>query len=101
MVGILVGEKNVMLMLFLEDTFKGFVQTELSDTSKYSEVLFSFDAESKEEVDEMLIKVEKAGGKIMGKPDQNNWLYGFGFADLDGHRWNILYMDMSKMPNNM
>lgn len=21
-----------------------------------------------------------------------------GFADLDGHRWNLLYMDESKMP---
>ena len=26
------------------------------------------------------------------------WMYGFGFCDIDGHRWNVLYMDMSKMP---
>jgi predicted lactoylglutathione lyase len=25
-------------------------------------------------------------------------MYGCVFADLDGHRWNVLYMDMSKMP---
>ena len=24
-------------------------------------------------------------------------MYGCGFCDLDGHRWNILYMDMSMM----
>jgi len=25
-------------------------------------------------------------------------MYGFAFADLDGHRWNQVYMDFSKMP---
>jgi len=24
-------------------------------------------------------------------------MYGCGFTDPDGHRWNALYMDMSKM----
>lgn len=31
-------------------------------------------------------------------PRHHNWMYGAGFTDLDGHRWNVLYMDMSKMP---
>ncbi len=44
-------------------------------------------------------KVEFAGGSIFGKPSEiDGWMYGAGFADLDGHRWNLLYMDESKMP---
>jgi uncharacterized protein len=25
-------------------------------------------------------------------------MYGAGFSDLDGHRWNVLFMDMAKLP---
>ncbi len=95
----LVGEKKMNIMLFPEATFQSFSQQELADTRKGTEVLFSFDGESREEVDEMAEKVAKAGGVIFSKPSENQgWMYGFAFADPDGHRWNMLYMDLSKMP---
>lgn len=93
-----IGSKNIILMLFEESTFKKIVGRESTDTSKSSEVLFSFDAESKEEVDELAKKVEKAGGVVFSEPSEvQGWMYGFGFSDLDGHRWNALYIDFSKM----
>jgi uncharacterized protein len=95
----LVGEHNLVIMLFSEAMFGSFTQHKITDTTQSSEVLFSFDAESRLEVDELADKVVKAGGKLFGKPsDVGGWMYGCGFTDLDGHRWNILYMDMSKMP---
>lgn len=85
-------------MLFEESTFKKIIDRDGTDTSKSSEVLFSFDAESKEEVDELAKKVEKAGGIVFSKPSEvQDWMYGFGFSDLDGHRWNAFYMNFSKM----
>ena len=94
-----IGDQNLAVMLFTETIFKTFTQNEISDTKHGTEVLFSFSAESREEVDEMAKKVEVAGGVIYGKPgDKQGWMYGFGFADLDGHRWNMLFMDMSKLP---
>jgi predicted lactoylglutathione lyase len=49
----------------------------------------------------MVQKAVKAGGSIYGEPGYSQgWMYGAGFADLDGHRWNVLYMDMSKMPKD-
>jgi len=94
-----VGTKNIIVMLFTDFVFKQIVGRDFTDTSKSSEVLFSFDAESKEEVDAIAIKVEKAGGKLFSKPAENQgWMYGCGFEDLDGHRWNVLHMDFSKMP---
>lgn len=93
-----IGSKNIILMLFEQNVFKNIAGNELTDTSKSSEVLFSFDAESKEEVDELAKKVEQAGGKLFSKPSEvQGWMYGFGFCDLDGHRWNVLFMDFSKM----
>ena len=94
-----IGQKNIVLMLFDEPTFKGFTNTEIADISKSSEVLFSIDAESKEEVDEMAKKAVNAGGKCTHLPtEMQGWMYGCVFSDPDGHRWNILHMDMSKMP---
>ncbi len=28
----------------------------------------------------------------------HGWMYGHSFADLDGHQWEILYMDESAIP---
>ena len=94
-----VGSKNIAVMLFKENAFKNFIQHEIADTKKGTEVLFSFDAENEEEVNEMAKKVVDAGGTMYSKPAKvQGWMYGCAFIDLDGHRWNILHMDMSKMP---
>ncbi|KAA0227500.1 extradiol dioxygenase [candidate division KSB1 bacterium] len=95
----LVGTKNIVVMLFAESAFKGFTRNEIADTQKGTEVLLSIDAESRAEVDELAKKAAKAGGTVFGEPDEHQgWMYGCGFTDLDGHRWNVLHMDMSKMP---
>ena len=96
-----IGSKNVAVMLFADHLFKSFTQNDIADTSKVTEVLLSIDAESREEVDELAKKAAEAGGIVFGKPQENQgWMYGCGFSDLDGHRWNVLYMDMSQMPKS-
>lgn len=94
-----VSEKNIVFMLFEEPMFRGFTNGAVCDTREGSEVLISFSAESREQVDEMAAKVKAAGGHIYGGPgDNQGWMYGMGFTDPDGHKWNMLYMDRSKMP---
>ena len=95
----IVGESNFVIMLFEEGMFEVFSQNKLTDTQKGSELLISIDAQSKQEVDEFAMKVSESGGFVFAEPAENQgWMYGCGFADLDGHRWNVLYMDMSKIP---
>lgn len=99
MIAMEVVEKKIAVMLLDESTFRNAAQHEITDTQQSSEVLISFDAESREEVDELAKKVEMAGGTVFGKPSEiQGWMYGCGFTDLDRHRWNALFMDMSKMP---
>ncbi|WP_391206869.1 VOC family protein [Psychrobacillus sp. L4] len=96
---LMVGDNNVAVMLFSESTFKSFTRQEIVDTNQATEVLLSLDADSREEVDMMAKNAVEAGGTLFGKPSETQgWMYGCGFTDLDGHRWNVLYMDMSKMP---
>ncbi|KLU54747.1 extradiol dioxygenase [Paenibacillus sp. VT-400] len=90
---------STTILLFPYATFEKFTGAKTADTSHSAEVIFSIGADSREEVDAFIKKVELAGGTIFGKPGETDgWMYGAGFADLDGHRWNLLYMDESKMP---
>lgn len=91
-----VSDKNIAVMLFEESVFSHVNQMAVTDTKSSSEVLISMDAASKEEVDEWAKKAEAAGGNVFAPPVTiQGWMYGCAFADPDGHRWNVLYMDMS------
>lgn len=99
MAGFKVGEKAMNVLFIAEEKFKEFAKTDVSDSARGAEVLISFDAESREEIDETARKVFDAGGTIFAEPSEiQGWMYGFAFADPDGHRWNMLFMDFSKMP---
>jgi predicted lactoylglutathione lyase len=94
----LVGDQSFVVMLFEESLFGAFVQNTIADTQTHSEMLISIDAESRDEVELLAQKVEEAGGVVFAKPAENQaWMYGCGFLDLDGHRWNVLFMDYSKL----
>lgn len=94
-----VGENGLIIMLFKKALYESFAGATVPATLSGAEVLFSIDAESPEEVNELAKKVVEAGGQIYGEPGyKDGWMYGCGFIDLDGQRWSILYMDMSKMP---
>ena len=94
-----IGEKKVVLMLFAENAFVGFTNNALADCSKGTEVLFSVGMESRAHVDELAKRAKSAGGQVFREPGESNgFMYGCGLIDPDGHRWNGLYMDFSKMP---
>ncbi len=94
-----IGEVKLPVMLVARDTFQHYTQHPVTDTATSSEILISFDAESIAEVDALAKKVEKAGGHVFARPAEiQGWMYGFAFTDLDGHRWNAIYMDMRRRP---
>ncbi|MBS3914168.1 MAG: extradiol dioxygenase [Bacteroidetes bacterium] len=96
---LMLGEHGTVVMLFEESMFRGFCGNEISDAKKSNEVLLSIDAFSKEEVDTFAQKAIAAGGISNHKPyEMTGWMYGCVFSDPDGHKWNVLYMDMGKMP---
>lgn len=95
--GFKIGRKNVVLMLFEQATFEQICRTPVTDSSLGSEVLLSLDTDSKKEIDELAERVRQAGGTLFAEPEAAQaWMYGFGFMDPDGHRWNGIYMDLDK-----
>ena len=58
-------------------------------------------ANSRKEVDQMVNKAIAAGGKEPRAAQDHGWMYGRSFQDLDGHIWEIFYMDEKSMPQKM
>jgi len=84
---------DIFVMLLVEKFFKTFTKKEISDVSKNTEVIVALSTQSREEVDQMMEKVIGAGGKESRDPQDHGWMYGRSFEDIDGHLWEIFYMD--------
>jgi len=96
----MVVNDNILVMLLVEKFFKTFTQKEICDTTKNTEVIIALSTESREKVDQMLDNVIKAGGKESRKPQDHGWMYGRSFEDLNGHLWEIIYMDEKALKEN-
>lgn len=92
----IIGE-NIFSMLLVESYFKTFTPKPLSDATKTTEVINALNVETREKVDEMVKKAVKAGGKTYNEPKDHGWMYQHGFQDLDGHIWEVFFMNESKM----
>ena len=93
----IIGE-DICVMLLTEKFFKTFTSKEICDSSKSTEVILCLSAESRESVDEMVKKAVEAGGTIPLATQDHGWMYGHGFQDIDGHLWEIMWMDVNAMP---
>jgi predicted lactoylglutathione lyase len=93
----IIGE-NIFAMLLVEERFKDFTKKQICDAHQSTEMLIAIDAESRHKIDEMVQKAVDAGGSIYAEPKDHGWMYYHSFADLDGHQWELLYMDQSALP---
>ena len=89
---VVLGE-NIYAMLLVKDFFKTFTSKPLSDASKQTEVLVCLSCENRAEVDALVAKAVAAGGTAPRAPQDQGWMYGHGFEDLDGHIWELMFMD--------
>lgn len=91
----MVGKIDFIMHFFLKDVLKTNVKSlEIADSHSVNEIVFTLSAESKDQVDNWAKEIEKAGGKIISRPEEfGEGYYGFDFADPDGHRFNVFYME--------
>jgi predicted lactoylglutathione lyase len=81
------------VMLLSEPFFRGFTKKEPADTSKSTEAMFALSCESRAEVDQLVRKAIDAGGTHAMDPQDHGFMYGWSFYDLDGHHWEVMWMD--------
>lgn len=86
---------DIFIMLLTHPKFKAFTPKEICDAKKATEVLVCLSAESRGKVDEMVRNAVAGGGKTYSQAQDHGFMYGHGFQDLDGHIWELIYMDPS------
>lgn len=90
--------ENIFAMLIVEDLFNTFTNKDISDATKSTEVIVTLSVDSRKTINEIVNKAFAAGGKPAMEPMDQDWAYAWSFQDLDGHQWEMLYMDESAMP---
>lgn len=85
--------EDIFVMLLTRDKFKTFTPNEICDATKSTEVLVALTCERRDQVDDMVRKAIAAGGITYNEPQDHGFMYGHGFQDLDGHIWELIYMD--------
>jgi predicted lactoylglutathione lyase len=85
--------EEAFVMLLAEARFKDFTKKQLSDTSSATEGIFALSAASRAEVDELVKTAIAAGGTHAMDPMDHGFMYGWSFYDLDGHHWEVFWMD--------
>ena len=87
--------ENAYVMLLTHAKFKEFAPQAIADATKSTEVLVALSCENRGKVDELVAKAVAAGGSTYMKPKDYGFMYRHGFQDLDGHVWEVSYMDPS------
>ena len=93
-----ISEDHNYVMLLIEPFFQTFTKKSIADSSKTIEVLVCLSCESRAEVDELVKKAVAAGGKTPNAPLDHGFMYGHGFEDIDGHIWELMWMDPNAAP---
>jgi uncharacterized protein len=91
----MVVSDDIFVMLLTHGKFQAFTPKKICDATKSTEVLVALSCENREKVDEMVRKAVAAGGTTYKEPQDHGFMYGHGFQDLDGHIWEVFYMDPS------
>jgi len=87
---------DAFVMLLSEPFFQSFTKRQRCDTSRSTEALLALSCNSRAEVDAIVKKAIDAGGSHAMDPLDHGFMYGWSFYDLDGHHWEVMWMDQSK-----
>jgi predicted lactoylglutathione lyase len=90
--------EEIYVMLLTYPKFREFTKKEIGNSFSIASVINSLSLDSVEEVNSITDQALKAGGKETNEPKDYGFMQQRSFEDLDGHLWEVLYMDISKFP---
>jgi hypothetical protein len=89
----MVVSDDIFVMLLTEEKFQTFTPKKICDAGKFTEVLVCLSLESRANVEEMVTKAVAGGGATYNEPQDHGFMYAHGFQDLDGHIWELIFME--------
>ncbi|MDQ6752026.1 MAG: VOC family protein [Actinomycetota bacterium] len=84
---------TIYAMLLTHAKFAEFTKQPIADTQTSTAAILALSAESREGVDALADKAIAAGGTQTYAPSDLGFMYSRAFRDLDGHHWEVLWMD--------
>ncbi|MFC8245703.1 VOC family protein [Streptomyces chartreusis] len=88
----LVGEQ-AFVMLLSREKFAEFAKLPMADPTTPTLALYCFSVSSRDEVDAVSAAALAAGGSEADGPEDYGFMYSRSFFDLDGHGWQVMWMD--------
>jgi len=90
--------EEIYVMLLTYQKFREFTKKEIGNSTTGALVINSISADSIEEVNTMADQALNAGGKETNEPKDYGFMQQRSFEDLDGHLWEVVFMDITKFP---
>ncbi|MEO6919408.1 MAG: glyoxalase/bleomycin resistance/extradiol dioxygenase family protein [Collimonas sp.] len=85
--------ENLYVMLLVEKFFETFAKKPVSDATRQTEVLICVSCDSRAQVDKLVALACTSGARKMKEAQDYGFMYSNGFHDLDGHVWEMMYME--------
>ena len=89
----MVVSEDAYVMLLRQPFFQTFTRRQLCDGTRATEGIFALSASSRAEVDELVRMAIAAGGTHAMDAVDHGFMYSGSFYDLDGHHWEVVWMD--------
>jgi uncharacterized protein len=80
-------------MLLGREKFAGFSKLPIADPTTHALALYCFGVSSRDEVDAVSAAALAAGGTEADDAKDFGFMYSRSFFDLDGHGWEVMWMD--------
>ena len=90
---------STSVMLLVESYFATFTRKPLADAHAVTETLLAISVDSRAEVDDFVARAIAKGAVEYAEPKDYGFMYQRGIADLDGHQWEVFYLDESQFPS--
>ena len=94
----IVFDETIYFMLLTHEKFLSFSPRPIPDPAQFTQALYGLSRDSREAVDAIADAGLKAGGSEVRDAQDYGFMYSRAIADLDGHVWEYIWMDMSQMP---
>lgn len=89
----MVVSDEAYVMLLVEPFYRTFTSKDVADTATHTEAIVALSADSRAEVDDLVNAALASGGQRSADPISDGPMYGWSFQDVDGHLWEVMYMD--------
>lgn len=89
----MVLNEQTMIMLGSHEAFAQHSHRPMGDATKTALALYSFGVSSRDEVDTVAAAALAEGATEADGAEDHGFMYTRSFFDLDGHGWQIMWMD--------